>query len=453
MVQRDLIERMSGPAPRYTSYPTAPHFQAGVTGADYGAWLAALPVGTSVSLYIHVPFCRQLCRFCACTTKATRRYDPIPPYLDAVLREAELVAAHLRPGVAVRSVHWGGGTPSMLAPADIARLAEGLRERLPYRRATEFAVEIDPREVDGARLDAFAAAGLTRASLGVQDFDPAVQAAIGREQSEDMTRATIDGLRARGVDAVNVDLVYGLPRQTRDGLRRTLRAVIAMALSRIALFGYAHVPWMKRYQRLVPTDDLPGPVERFAMANLAASLLSNEGYERIGLDHFARFDDPLAIASREGRLRRNFQGYVDDPTDALIGLGASAIGTLPGGHAQNEPATGMYRRAVEDGRLPVARGRALTLEDRVRGDLIERLMCDFAVDLSALARRHPGAKSLVGSLLADAAHLVRHDPDDLVSLDGSTLRATARGQPFIRHVASAFDAYLGAGQARHSTAV
>ena len=313
----EIIARHAAALPRYTSYPTANHFTGEVGPADYRAWLPGLDAAAPISLYLHIPFCQQLCWYCACNTKATRRYEPVTEYLALLDTEIAAVAAllHARPEIA--HLHWGGGSPDILHARDILRLGDALRGRFNLRPDAEFAVEVDPRLLKAEQADSFARIGVNRVSIGVQDFDPSVQDAIGRHQGYDVTRAAIDSFRDRGVRSINVDLVYGLPRQTEDSVARTLEQVLTLAPDRIAIFGYAHLPQRMRHQQLIDQNELPGATHRFAQSNRLASILSEAGYVQLGLDHFARGDDPLARKP----LARNFQGYTTDSADVLIGLG------------------------------------------------------------------------------------------------------------------------------------
>jgi len=446
----ELVEKLSAPVPRYTSYPTAPHFHAGVDAATYGAWLEALPQDAAISLYLHVPYCDRLCWFCACHTKQTLKYEPVAAYVEALLAEIALVGARLGGRGRVTAVHFGGGSPTMLTPADMARIDAALRAAIRFDAGAEISVEIDPNDITEDKYAALAGIGLTRASLGVQDFRPEVQAAINRVQTFEQTREVIERVRAHGARSVNIDLLYGLPHQTRDSVEATLRQVLTLRPDRIALFGYAHVPWMKKHQTMIPEAALPGPVERFAQSNRAASLLVAEGYEAIGIDHFALPGDSLAVAARAGRLKRNFQGYTDDAPDALIGLGASSIGQLPQGYVQNMPATGEYQRLVRDGSLATVRGFALEADDRLRARVIEKLMCDFGFTGAEL-RAEFGADA--DPVIEEADFLAAADPEHMFARDGDRFVITDRGRPFARSVAASFDAYFGTGEARHSMAV
>lgn len=433
--------------PRYTSYPTAPQFGTAVGPETFAGWLAGVAPGAEISLYLHVPFCRRLCWFCACRTQGTASLTPVVAYIDTLLAEIALVAAALPPGVRLARLHWGGGTPTLLPPAEIARLAAAIRKVLPFAPGAEFSVEIDPDEIDDPRLDALATSGLTRASIGVQDFDPLIQAAIGRHQPYDLTRDAVDAIRRRGVTSLNADILYGLPHQTPARIAASVRQLLSLAPDRVALYGYAHVPWMSRRQQMIPSETIPGPEDRLALYATAAALFAEAGYQAIGIDHFARPGDSLALAARSGHLRRNFQGYTDDRAEVLVGLGASAISRLPRGYAQNAPATAHYTRVIREGRLATSRGHAFAGEDLLRARIIEALMCDFRVDRDELAAQFPGAAvdAILDAGARPFAGLLQR------GADGLAIPPDAR--PLTRVIARAFDAYDVAGKAQHSVAV
>jgi oxygen-independent coproporphyrinogen-3 oxidase len=446
----DLVRRYSKPVPRYTSYPTAPHFHPGIDRLTYAQWLRSIPGDTSLSLYVHIPFCDRLCWFCGCHTKQILRYDPIAAYIPVVRREIETVAKLLDGQGRVTALHLGGGSPSMLRRDDLVGLATLIRERFNIAETFEFSIEIDPNDMVPERYDDLAEAGVTRASIGVQDFDPKVQAAINRLQSFEQTAEVVEGVRARGVASVNLDVLYGLPFQTLEGLERTVAQTLSLAPDRLALFGYAHVPWLKTHQRMIDEAALPGVLERFRQSTQAAAQIRAAGYEAIGLDHFALPGDSLAQSARQHQLRRNFQGYTTDAAPALIGFGASAIGSLPQGYVQNHVPTGEYKREVNENGLAVVRGVALTAEDRMRGWVIERLMCDFAVPLDELLQRFGEPAEAVA---AEMAGVALGDKDGLVTFNGARFAMTEKGRPFVRSIAAAFDSYLAASNARHSLAV
>ena len=440
----------SARVPRYTSYPTAPHFHAGITGETYRTWLKGLPAGLPLSLYLHIPFCDTLCWFCGCHTTVVNRYSPVDSYLSLLLREIEMVGAIIGAGHPVTHIHWGGGSPTMLSPEDVAKLAAALSAHFKIAPDAEFAVEIDPRGLKIEMIRALADAGVNRASIGVQDCDEKVQRAINRIQPYEVTRSAVDRLRAAGIHALNIDLIYGLPYQTMANIERTIELSLDLAPQRFAVFGYAHVPHFKKHMQLIPEEALPGPEERLEQFELAHRLLSSGGYVPIGLDHFARPSDPLALAQKAGTLARNFQGYTTDNAPALVGMGASSISALPQGYLQNKPDVPEYRKSIEAGELPTARGFALEDEDRLRRAIIERLMCDLEVDLDKLAA--PYGRS-AGDFAAELASLRPLIAEGYVRVDGSRLVVPASARAAVRLVASVFDTYLARSNAVHAVAV
>jgi oxygen-independent coproporphyrinogen-3 oxidase len=440
-----LLTRYDRPVPRYTSYPTAPNFTEAVDLETYIQWLHQLPAATGLSVYVHIPFCDSLCWFCGCHMRVVNRYSSVRAYLDLLRREVDLVGEAAGERLDVQHLHFGGGSPDILKADDVRDLTDHLRCRFTFAKKVEFAVEIDPRAADPAAIKAWAEAGATRASIGVQDFDPRVQLAINRAQSFECTIRTIDGLRSAGVSRINIDLLYGLPYQTVPSVQRTTEQVMALAPDRVALFGYAHVPWLKPHQRLIDEKELPDGVQRWAQFSAAASLLQQAGYVRIGLDHFARPDDPLAIASSIGMLRRNFQGYTTDRCEVLVGLGASAIGMLPQGYVQNIVGINQYCSALRANRLPIARGIALSVDDRHRRGIIERLMSEQQVDLAMFGGG--------GQFSSEFDRLDIMASDGLIERDGSRIAITEQGRPFMRAVCAVFDRYLEKGSGRHSRAV
>jgi oxygen-independent coproporphyrinogen-3 oxidase len=414
----------------------------------YGSWLRNMPEGCRASVYLHVPFCASLCWYCGCHTTVARSHRPIAEYVDLMEREIELVGELCRPEIGF--VHWGGGTPNMLTGAELERLTTALSSRFRFTTNIEIAAELDPRILTQEKVAELVACGLTRASLGVQDFDPRVQRAINRIQPYENTRDAVLWLRAAGVEGINLDLMYGLPYQSAATVLSTVDRAVGLAPNRIALFGYAHVPWMKKHQLLIPEEALPGAAERFEQAEAAAARLVEHGYVRIGLDHFALPDDPMAKSLVAGRLRRNFQGYTTDEHDALLGFGVSAIGSLRQGYVQNTTDFTRYRAAIEAGNLPTARGLALTADDRLRREVIERLMCDLEVDLAAMARRHGRRPETFASSLPTLMEL---EKDGVAVRRGWRIFVTEEGRPLVRAVCAAFDTYLQQSPARHSAAV
>jgi oxygen-independent coproporphyrinogen-3 oxidase len=445
-----VVLRLDQRIPRYTSYPTAPHFSPSVDAATYGAWIEALPPDVPLSLYLHVPFCAELCLYCGCHTTAVRRYEPVASYVGLLEREIDLVAERLGSRRPVVHVHWGGGTPTILAPEHLLALSVRLRLRFDVREDAEIAVEIDPRRIRREHAHALAAMGVTRASIGIQDFDPQVQQAVNRLQSFAETERVVSWLREVGIGGLNFDLMYGLPHQTTDKTLASVRQALSLEPDRVALFGYAHVPWMKRHQKLLPEAAMPGPVERLGQLRAASEAIVASGRVPIGLDHFARPEDPMARCQARGALRRNFQGYTIDRSQALIGFGASAIGAMPQGYVQNAAATSAYRDAVSAGRLATVRGVEVSEEDRVRRALIERLMCDLSVDVAEVARRF-GAK--VDAFLPDPARFAELVRCGLVRGTPGRIEIPEPARPFLRSVCALFDAYLAGSGARYSRAV
>ena len=436
--------------PRYTSYPTSPHFSDAVQGETYSGWLGSLSPERRLSLYLHVPFCRAMCWYCGCHTSVTRRDEPIAEYLAALRAEIGLVADRIGSPGPVGHIHFGGGTPTIMPPADFVDLIALLRARFGLEEDAEVAIEIDPRTLTVEMMFALASAGVTRASLGVQSFDPAVQAAIRRVQSFAETERAASGLRRAGIRALNLDLIYGLPLQDVASCRETVRRSLELRPDRLSVFGYAHVPFFKKHQRKIEEAALPDGPAREAQAEAIAEELVAAGYRRIGLDHYARPDDPMALAHQNGTLRRNFQGYTTDDAEALVGFGASAIGRLPQGYVQNEVVTSRYVERVRSGVLATAKGYRLTPEDALRAEAIERIMCDGEIDLDRLCRAH--GRTAEG-FLATLPKLRALEADGLVRIRGPVVQVEEQGRLLVRAVASAFDAYLGQSGRTHSRAV
>ena len=446
----ELLRKYSGAVPRYTSYPTAPHFHAGIDDTTYRGWLGALNHRNRISLYLHIPYCDRLCWFCACHTKHTLKYEPIAVYLEALKQEIAAVGALVSPDAVVSAVHFGGGSPTMLKPDDMVSLMDCLRRHFTFGLDPEISVEMDPNDLDDRRYDALAAVGMARASLGVQDFDDKVQKTINRIQSFQQTKSVVDAVRARGVHSVNCDILYGLPFQTCETLKKTVGQIVSLNPDRVALFGYAHVPWMKKHQSLIPEHALPDIAERYRQMTMAGEMLKQAGYRAVGIDHFAKPADTLCQAVEAGALRRNFQGYTTDTADALIGLGASSVGRLPQGYVQNMVATREYQRMVGEGGLAAVKGIELSQDDHLRSHVIERLMCDFSIDLSDMQHRFGKVSH---SVRDQAQQFAAGDRDGVVRLDADVFAVTEVGKPFVRHIAAIFDTYLGNGRGRHSVAV
>ncbi|MBY6135551.1 oxygen-independent coproporphyrinogen III oxidase [Nocardioides marinus] len=427
--------------PRYTSYPTAPLFSAEIGAAEQARALQQLDPDVPVSVYLHIPFCERLCWFCACRTQGTQTLSPVESYLDTLVKEIRQVGTLLPKGVRMGRMHWGGGTPTILTPSMIGRLAQAVKSVFAQTEDWEFSVEIDPTLVDRDKIAALAAEGMNRASIGIQDFDPLVQQAIGRMQPFEVTRSCVDDLRAAGIRSLNADLVYGLPHQSEARMADTVDKVLSLDPDRMALFGYAHVPWVAKRQKLIKEDSLPDDQARFQLAGLAAARFAAAGYEAIGIDHFAKPTDRLAQAAHHGQLRRNFQGYTDDACPTLIGFGASSISRFDGGYLQNAAATPAYIERVEAGQLAAARGYLMAPEDRLRGRAIEMLMCDFRLDRAELARGHGTEAAALDDILQALAERF----GDLLRLTDEALEILPEGRPLTRIIASAFDAHTPEG--------
>lgn len=454
----ELLRRYDRPGPRYTSYPTAPHFHESFRGDQLRRSLAASQVrqpSRPLSLYVHVPYCANPCFYCGCNRVITRDVSRGAPYVQRVLREADLWAPLIDGRRRVVQLHLGGGTPNFLAPALIRELVDGLRERFHFSGASgrDISIELDPRHVDEGGIAVLASLGFSRVSLGIQDFDPQVQAAINREQGQQQTLALIDACRRHGIGSVNVDLIYGLPRQTLEGFGRTLDAVIDARPARLAVYGYAHLPQTFRAQRQIDDADLPDAESKLALLGLAVERLTAAGYQYIGLDHFALQDDELARAQRVGGLHRNFMGYTTHAETDLIGLGVSAISRVGDSYSQNPRELAAWEAAIDDARMPTWRGMTLSLDDRLRADLIQALMCQGELDTEALGRRY-GVEFEV-YFASELQALQTFIDDGLVVHERGLIRTTRQGRPLLRLVAMCFDRYLRAPEqpARYSRAI
>lgn len=426
-------------APRYTSYPTAVQFHNGINADFSRSALQNLSVEKPVSVYVHIPFCERLCWYCACRTQGTKSHRPVSAYLEGLLQEIKMLREMLPEGVRMGRLHWGGGTPTILLPDEVAVLANAIKDVFQVDDPFEFSVEIDPTLVDKDKISALSDAGMNRASVGIQDFDPKVQQAIGRLQSLEQTADCVADLRAAGIQSLNTDILYGLPHQTPESVKETLTRVQSLNPDRIALYGYAHVPWMAKRQQMIDEAALPGGPARRGLFDQMAERLETSGYDAIGIDHFAKPGDTLAEAAATGRLRRNFQGYTTDSCDTLIGLGASSISKFAGGYAQNAPRSSHYLRMISEGRLATQRGVAVSETDRMRARAIEMVMCDFKVDKTELEESFgPLTRALdknIDDILLEYGRFV--EPTDTGFTVHNKQRALAR------LIARKFDAYSG----------
>ena len=438
---------MEKPAPRYTSYPTAPFFHDGVGEAQYAASLSRIQGNDPVSLYLHIPFCAEMCLFCGCHTYITKREDRILDYVNSLIREMEIAASCAPQKLKMSHLHFGGGTPNAMPANVMEHLFKEMHRIFDFSDCREIAMEIDPRTLAQDQVAVMAAAGVTRVSLGVQDFNPEVQQLVNRIQPYERVAEVCEWLRNAGINKINFDLMYGLPAQTPDSVGRAAEQAVSLSPDRFALFSYAHVPHMKPHQKALNDRGIAGDTERLEMERIAREVLTKAGYDGIGIDHFAKPDDNLAKALREGRMRRNFQGYTDDEALTLIALGASAIGYNPDGFVQNEKETRAYQAALADGHLPIIRGYLLTPEDRVRSAIIEQLMCYFICDIEEICHKY---KWSYASFAPEFKALKVFEDAGLVARYGTKVLLTSPYRQAIRSVAYLFDAHAPRGNAIYS---
>ena len=441
----DLLRRYDTPGPRYTSYPTAPQFSPGFDEADLRGMAAISngdPIPRPLSLYLHIPFCTSPCFYCGCNRIITRDTARGASYLTRLYREVAMSSALFDRDRDVEQVHFGGGTPNFLSPAQITEAMDVLRRHYSFAPASRLdcSIELDPRFVTPDDIGELAAAGFNRASLGVQDFDPEVQRAVNRIQSVEQTMAIIDACRTHGLQSVNVDLIYGLPKQTLAGFSRTLDITLDARPDRLAIYSYAHMPSLFRPQQRINADELPAPEDKLGLLQCAIDKLGEAGYVYIGMDHFALPSDSLAIAQQRGGLHRNFMGYTTHAESDLVGLGVSAISHIGPSFSQNPRDLGSWEQAIDQGHLPVWRGMRLEEDDVIRADVIQQLMCHGTLDYRDLGRRHVIEFT---TYFADALQRLRPLQDDgLVELRPDGLQATSRGRMLLRIIAMCFDRYL-----------
>ncbi len=433
--------------PRYTSYPTAPHFSADVDAKTVSGWLGTLEDDTNLSLYFHVPFCKKICWYCGCHTKAAAKYDPVATFTAYLKQEIKLVAAKLRTTPSVTHIHFGGGSPSYLQPDDFSEIMEEVRKNFKLADNCEIAIELDPREVTELKVAAYSKAGVNRASLGVQDFHIETQKSINRVQPLHVVYDCVNQLRAYGIDNISIDLLYGLPFQTVESINENVRIASGLSPDRVSLFGYAHVPWMKKHMRLIKDDTLPDGKERLLQFEAARAALQAKDYIQIGLDHFVKPHDEMAQAFSNGELKRNFQGYTTDAAAALIGFGPSAIGSLPQGYYQNTPNNHDYYRAIDEETVHIAKGLELTDEDKSLRSIIEHIMCYQEINVPDFCSEHNIDITMLGDYMATIRPLAE---DGLVKIKDGTITVNPEAAQASRLVAAAFDAYIIPQAARHS---
>ena len=441
----DLLRRYDRPGPRYTSYPTAPQFSSSFGNAEFvevAHQSNSDPIPRQLSLYVHVPFCFSPCFYCGCNRIITRDLTRGGLYLSRLVREISLVSPLFDRDRDVIQLHLGGGTPSFLGSDYLAELVESLGRHFHFSTASnrDFSIELDPRCVNAGDIQAMAAMGFNRASLGVQDFDPAVQQAVNRVQSVEETQVVVDACRQHGFRSVNIDLIYGLPLQTREGFGRTLDTVVAMRPDRLAIYSYAHMPHMFKPQSQINSDQLPSAEDKLGLLQLAIEKLSAAGYRYIGMDHFALPEDELSLAQERGSLHRNFMGYTTHAESDLIGFGVSAISHIGNSYSQNPRDLPSWETAIEAGRRPVWRGMIMDHDDTLRADIIQQLMCQNRIDIVALEQRY--GVDFATYFAADLNRLTPLQQDGLVEVSPQQIVATDRGRLLLRIVAACFDRYL-----------
>lgn len=440
-----LIRKYECSGPRYTSYPPAPVFSPSFGPDEYETAIRETeerPANKQISLYVHIPFCDTLCYFCGCTTVITRNREQMDTYLRYLLKEIDMLAPRIGKEREVVQIHWGGGTPTYLTPAQIRLLGSRIRERFHVSDASENSVEVDPRDLTRDHLAALRETGFNRISLGVQDFDPKVQRAVNRLQDEALTRRVIDWSRELGFRSLNLDLIYGLPFQTVDSFAATLRKIIDIAPERLAVYNFAHVPWMKKHQILIHPEDLPSGAEKLSLLMMTIDTLSAAGYLYIGMDHFARPDDELAVAQRERTLHRNFQGYSTKAGSDMYAFGMSSIGHFGSVYAQNHKTLLEYQTAIERGRFATHAGYRMTADDKLRKHVIMRLMCHLYLDI-------PETESAFGidfhtAFAAELEKLIPLQNDGLLTIGRDAVEISDTGRLFLRNIAMCFDAHLPA---------
>jgi oxygen-independent coproporphyrinogen-3 oxidase len=439
----DLIRKYDKPGPRYTSYPTAPHFSESFTAEQYRDEIIATngsDATTDVSLYFHLPYCDTLCYFCGCNMIITQNRGRIHDYVTYVKKEIDLLRKYISPNRKVSQLHWGGGTPTHLNPDEIAELASYINSSFTVNPHSENSCEIDPRGLTRAHLEALRNNGFNRISMGVQDFNLEVQTAVNRVQPEDMTRQVVDWVRELGFYSINLDLIYGLPFQTVESFAATVDKIIDISPDRIAVFNYAHVPWMKKHMSLINADDIPSADVKLQILKMTIEKLVSAGYQSIGMDHFAKPNDELSIAFKEKKLYRNFQGYSTNAGLDLYAFGITGISQLQNIYAQNLKTEKEYCAAIDNGILPISKGYRLNEDDHIRRFVIMRLMCDFELDFSVVEKKFNIDFSKY--FAAGISGLKDFLDEGLVNIENNVLTVTKTGQLLIRNIAMNFDGYI-----------
>lgn len=452
-MRKEWMALATRPVPRYTSYPTAAQFRDNLPEELSTRWIASIGPSEPISVYVHVPFCEKLCWYCGCHTTIPNGYGRISRYVDVLLKEIDLWKAKLPNHGGGVHLHFGGGTPNALNAPDMLRVLDALREAFCITETAEISIELDPRTLTPDMIQAMAAGGVTRASLGVQDFNTTVQEAINRVQPFLLVKGAVEALRKAEINAINFDLLYGLPHQTVESVAKSAELAASLKPDRISAFGYAHVPWFAKHQRAIDEKYLPGTEARFAQYHVMAETLVDHGYTQIGLDHFARDEDELATALTRGQLHRNFQGYTTDTCRTLIALGPSGISEFPGGFAQNHKDIREYAEAVEAGHLALNRGVPRTRDDHIRGAVIERLMCDMKVDVAQIAAHFDEPMSAFSEAFSRAKELQELG---VCYVEGSVITVQEDARVLLRSVAQCFDIYspaMDVTEKKHAKAV
>ncbi len=445
----NLIRKYNQPGPRYTSYPTAPHFSEDTDHAILASQTES--EDSDLSLYFHIPFCRSLCWFCGCTKIITTQQDKADHYLDLMEKEIELFLPRIKPGRKVKQLHFGGGTPNYLTPAQIDRFSAFIHNHFEFHPDAELSTELDPRTLTEQHIASFRNMGINRASMGVQDVKIEVQEAVHRIQSDECNRNALKWLRDAGIESCNLDLIYGLPKQTSESFEKTLHHILDYAPDRLAVFSYAHVPWIMPAQKILEEKNLPGPEEKLKMLEKIITILTDNGYHYVGMDHFARHDDELAVAQKNKTLQRNFQGYSTHGGVEICAFGMSSISQTSRSYRQNFKDITDYGQAITAGNYPIDRGILLTDEDVLRRDLIMSIMCQLELDYATKSAQH-GID--IKSHFADSiASLKPMEDDGLLELNTDSLQVTNQGRLFIRNIAMAFDEHLSSGKAKFSKTV
>jgi len=446
----NILSKYSYQVPRYTSYPTAPHFSDNITEKDNRKLISDIKPNSSISLYFHIPFCEKMCWYCGCATRITQRYSPVENYIHLLAREIRQVKSLLADNITVSHIHFGGGTPTILSPKDTDYLFKIIRENFTIQDDAEIAIEGDPRNITAEKTKSYKDNGVNRMSFGVQDFDIKVQEAINRVQPFEVVYDAIKNCRDSGIDAINIDLIYGLPFQNLKNFERGVNYALLLKPSRIALFGYAHVPWMKKHMKMIDESALPDTNLRLELFEKATEILLENNYKKIGLDHFVREDDSMYQSYINNKLHRNFQGYTTDSAKNLIGLGITSISQFEDGFMQNLTSIKKYEERLLNKELPTNRGIIISKNDKIQRDIIEKIMCNYEVNLNNVIKDWDIS---IDNIFQNTELLNDLIKDKVISMDNNIITINKDMYPLVRIVASIFDEYFTASEKRHSSAV